>query len=166
MSLGLREYARHRKDASLPGGTVNAVRTAIDSGRLCKSLTPDGRQIADAELADAEWEANTLADRRPQSGPAAASLRVPPDLMESKARREAALADLAEIDVAERRGELISVEQARADVLDRFAIVRTRILGVPSRVAQRLPKHAAEIVPVLEELLREALTELADGDPE
>src|SRR5678815_1744439 len=88
------------------------------------------------------------------------------DYFKARARREAALADLAELDVAERRGELISVEQARADVLDRFTTVRTRILGVPSRVAQRLPGLAAEVVPVVDELLREALSELADGDGE
>jgi phage terminase Nu1 subunit (DNA packaging protein) len=91
-----------------------------------------------------------------------ASLKIPVAAV-SEARMMAAKAAVAEMDLAERRGELIAVEKARADVLDKFATVRTRILGVPSRVAQRLPKLATEVVPVLEELLREALLELADG---
>lgn len=91
-----------------------------------------------------------------------------PDYNESRARREAAAArkevahaDIAELDAAERKGELVSVADARADVIDRFAIVRTRLLGIPSRVAQRMPTVAAEVVPVLDELLRDALEELA-----
>lgn len=54
----LRAYARHR------GVTLHAVQAAIDSGRLCESVTRDAhgvRKIADVELADREWAANTLA---------------------------------------------------------------------------------------------------------
>lgn len=64
--ISLRGYARHRRAAGLPGGTAQAVRKAIESGRLRDSLR-DGR-IADVELADLEWERHTL-DRAPLSGP-------------------------------------------------------------------------------------------------
>lgn len=99
---------------------------------------------------------------------------IAPDYHESRAyreaaaaRREAALADMAELDRDERKGELVSVEEARDDVINRFAIVRTKLLGVPSRVAQRMPHLAAEVVPVLDDLIREALEEIAtdDGGP-
>ena len=113
-------------------------------------------------------KAAVAARRAEAAAQAAADLEsagVPP-LAVSEARLMAAKAEIAEIDAAERRGEVISVEQARADVFDKFTTVRTKILGVPSRVAQRLPRLAPEVVPVLEELLREALTELADGDAE
>src|SRR5207253_909029 len=94
-----------------------------------------------------------------------------PDYLESRARREAAaarreaaLADLAEFDVGERRGELIPVAAARADVIDKFTVIRTKLLGVPSQLAQRLPHLAVEVVPVLEQLQREALDEIATAD--
>jgi phage terminase Nu1 subunit (DNA packaging protein) len=87
-----------------------------------------------------------------------------PPLALSKARREAALAEQAEIELARLKGTLIDVAQARADVINRFTIVRTRIQGVPARLAQRLPHLAAEVVPVLDGLLREALEELAAAD--
>jgi hypothetical protein len=97
-----------------------------------------------------------------------------PDYHESRARREAAaarresaLADVAELDAGERKGELVSVAEARADVIEMFSIARTKLLGLPARLAQRLPHLAAEVVPVLDGLLREALEELAeDGDGE
>jgi phage terminase Nu1 subunit (DNA packaging protein) len=80
------------------------------------------------------------------------------------ARREGALADLAEMDVLERRGDLIPAADARAQVIDRYTVVKTKILGVPSRVAQRLPHVARADVAVIEDLLREALIELASDD--
>jgi hypothetical protein len=173
--LSLSAYARHR------GVSHVAVSKAIAAGRLTASVVRDERgapKIGDPELADREWAANTrprvdypatdlpgdLPSHAPRTArpPAAGAPRPDvPDYNESRARRESALADMAEIEVAERRGELVPVAEARADVVSRFTVVRTRLLGVPSRVAQRLPHLAGEVVPVLDELLREALEELA-----
>lgn len=53
----LRAYAKHR------GVSLAAVQTAIDAGRLRESVTRDEhgtRKIADVELADREWRANTM----------------------------------------------------------------------------------------------------------
>lgn len=77
------------------------------------------------------------------------------------ARKEAAAADIAEIDLAERRGQLVDAAGARQDVENAYTLVRTRLLGVPSQVAQRLPHLAGEVVPVVDALLREALEELS-----
>lgn len=128
------------------------------------TLTDAQREARSANAAKAtEGRKAAVAARRAEAAAAVTNAGIPL-LAVSEARLMAAKAELAEIDVAERRGELIPVDQARADVMDRFATVRTKILGVPSRVAQRLPRLASEIVPILEELLREALAELADGD--
>lgn len=174
--ISLRAYAKQR------GVSAEAVSKAVSSGRLRESVAiVDGQpKIRDPELADREWEANT---RQRVDQPPATPARLKresverdvtddvPDYFESRARREAAAArreaaqaDLAELEVDERRGELVSAEDARADVIDMFTVVRTRILGVPTRVAQRLPHVAAEVVPVIEALLREALEELAVED--
>jgi hypothetical protein len=169
--LSLRAYALRR------GVSAEAVSKAVASGRLHKSVTRvDGRpKIVDPELADREWAANTRSNGdRPEP---AAPAQVPahsggiPDLNTSRAlraaaaaRRETALADLAELDVAERRGQVVDVDEARADVIAAYSVVKTRLLGVPSRVAQRLPDVAARVVPVVDELIREALEELAADD--
>ena len=174
--ISLRAYAEQR------GVSPEAVSKAIAAGRLRESVvTVEGEpKIRDPRLADSEWEANTRprADRPvAPAAPAAPVARQPagediPDYMVSRARREAAAArreaaqaDLAELDVAQRTGEFVPVAEARADVIDKFTTVTTRILGVPSRVAQRLPRLAAEVVPVLDSLLREALEELAIEEP-
>ena len=191
--MSLADYAKRR------GVSAMAVSKAVAAGRLTASVVRDARgapKIADPELADREWEANTRQRiERTASAPTARVLRlVPPvapstvaeplvaraprgsaattDYNESRARREAALAGIAELELTKRRGDLVQVNEARADVVARFTLVRTRLLGVPSRVAQRLPHLAGEVVPVLDALLREALEELCvdggqthDGEP-
>lgn len=77
MSLGLREYARHRQAAGLAGGTLRAVQVAIQSGRLSRSLTADGKRIASVEAADTEWSGTTYEDRIPVSGPTSARIAAP-----------------------------------------------------------------------------------------
>src|SRR5262245_29320076 len=138
--ISLRAYAEQR------GVSPEAVSKAVAAHRLRDSVvTVDGEpKIADPELADREWEANTRprADRPVAAAPDAPRQPAPelpadvPDYMESRARREAAAArreaaqaDLAELDVDERRGELVSAAEARQDVIDMFATVKTRILG-------------------------------------
>jgi phage terminase Nu1 subunit (DNA packaging protein) len=138
------------------GVVHSALSKAVREGRLTAGVMMDrGRVVVlDADAAAAQW--NSVSASMSASGSDANA-----DYLAARARREAALADIAEIDRDERRGELVSVEEARADVIDAFTVVKTRILGVSSRVAQRMPHLAAEVVPVLDALLREALEELA-----
>lgn len=158
--LSLRAYSRHRKAKGLAGGTLYAVQVAIDSGRLRKSLTADG-QVASAAAADAEWEKTTKAEHIPHSGPSAAGTP-PPDLQESRARREAAEASLAEIELAEKRRELIPSKDVESRLVNVFAQCRTKLLGVPARARQRDPALSGQQIELIEELLREALDDLAD----
>lgn len=163
--ISLRAYAKLR------GVSPEAVSKAVSTGRLRDSVAiVDGQpKIADADMADREWGSNTLQRIDPGQAPA----RDPRDTQEylanrtrregAAARRETAQAELAELELGERKGELIAIEQARRDVMEKFTLVRTRLLGVPSRFAQRAPHLAAEAVPMMDELLREALDELSDG---
>lgn len=184
--MSLTAYARRR------GVSAKAVSKAVAEGRLRASVvTVNGQpKIADADAADREWSANTRARIEPQQNSRQKSRAEPSPRRRKKdlaaddvpqyetsralreaaaARRESALADLAEIEVSEKLDEIVPVEEARAYMADKFTVVKTRILGVPTLVAQRLPHLAAEVAPVLEELLREVLEELAaedDGDGE
>lgn len=187
--LSLTAYARRRGVSAV--AVSKAVASGRLSASVVRDER-GAPKIGDVELADREWTANTrpridhpaeaappaAAERKPRPRSAAAPPAPPapraasggvPDYHESRARREAAaarresaLADVAELDAEERKGELVSVDEARADVIEMFSIVRTKLLGIPSRVAQRLPHVATEVVPVVDDLLREALEELAE----
>jgi hypothetical protein len=193
--LSLRAYAKRR------GCAVESVSKAVKTGRLSASVVrgPRGPAIADPELADREWEANT----RPQTGRAlepASSARpagpaqpdvadavrkfateaytvpdhLPPGIpplavslarkAHAAARAQEARADLAEIDVAERRGRLIDADEARSAMIADYSVVKTQLLALPSLVAQRLPDIAGRVEPVVDAAIREVLEELAaDG---
>jgi phage terminase Nu1 subunit (DNA packaging protein) len=131
--------------------------------KINKPISSEALEARRANVAKAREDAKAARDAAREAVRGELEAASIPAVEVSEARLMAAKAELAEIDVAERRGELIPVDKARADVFDKFATVRTRIMGVPSRVAQRLPHHANEIVPVLKELLREAMLELASG---
>lgn len=155
--MSLRAYARRR------GVSPEAVSKAVADGRLREAIVRDVRgapKIANIELADREWEANTRPriDHAPTDDGAADAYH------SARARRETAQADMAELELAERRGRLIDAEEARADVIKAFSLVKTRLLAVPSRVGQRVPLLADQVVPIVDELIREALEELAGGD--
>lgn len=202
MFMTLTAYAARR------GVSPKAVSKAIASGRLSASVTRDQHgqpKIADADLADREWAANTRAradyaapkkaaraepEPEPEPTPAdetatpdpaprarakpSSSGAVSPELAgyyahrsarESAAARMAAVqAELAELELAERRGQMIPKVTARLDVMGQYTIVKTKLLGVPRRVAQRVPQIAAEVILVIDELVREALEELASDD--
>lgn len=180
--------------ASRRGVSPKAVSKAVAAGRLSASVTRDQHgspKIADPDLADREWEANTRARveyatpaaEQPAAAPGTrhpaphAAAAVSPELATyyahrsaregAAARREAVQAEMAELVLAERRGQMIPIDQARRDVMERYTTVKTRLLGLPRRLAQQLPHLATEVVPVVDALLREALEELAsDGRAE
>jgi phage terminase Nu1 subunit (DNA packaging protein) len=69
----------------------------------------------------------------------------------------------AELDLAERRGELQSRAEPAADLVTLSKAIRNRLLAVPDRVASRigLQRHAVE---ALAEEIRDALTELSKAE--
>jgi hypothetical protein len=183
--LTLTDYGKRR------GVSPVAVSKAVKNGRLSESVGRDERgrpTIIDVEIADREWEANTKTragqpDPRPVPVATRASDDMPPERPPAKpsslpdgvapmnvsqavraaasARREAAQAELAELELAERRGAVVPADEARDGVIAAYSMVKTRILGVPVAVGQRLPDLAGRVVPVVEELLRAALEELS-----
>jgi hypothetical protein len=111
-------------------------------------------KIADPDLADRAWEANTRPriDQPPAAPLQGASATAKPiaddvpDYLESRARREsaaarrdAAQADLAELDVAQRKGEFVPVAEARRRDLQLRARRRRRVPGLRNRRAGRAP---------------------------
>lgn len=159
--LSQRAYAKHRKCA------LRAVQQAIEVGRLSKSVkrTTGGGYLIDAARADVEWAASTYADRVPLTGPTApAGAPLVEELMslgEARARLEVAKASLAEMDLAERRGELVESREVEARLVGVFSSCKTKLLGVPARVRQQDPGLTKPQVELIETVIREALEGLA-----
>lgn len=185
--LSLRAYARRR------GVSPEAVSRAIESGRLRASVTRHTGvpKIADPELADREWAANTDLSRAPDSvkakaaaAPAASHLEPQPhggalkrnealDPDEDAEDDEPTLADwskeekqwrakTAELKYRERAGELVDAASVKAGFIDRITTARTRLLGIPSKAKQQLPHLTIADLEAIDGIVREALEALAD----
>lgn len=88
------------------------------------------------------------------------------DLEEAKVRKAVADAEDAELKVAERRGELVSIDDV-ADLVEReYASVRSRLESIPDKVAPRWgqAKSVSEARLLLRGEIREAENELSSGD--
>lgn len=166
--LSLRAFARHRKEAGLSGGSLRAVQVAIQTGRLARSVVLDSKgekKISDAAAADAEWAASTNEDRVPLSGPTAPAVEGDSftPLSAARARKAAAEAEVAELELAERRGQLVRADEVEARLVRVFVNCRTKLLDVPSRAFERDPSLSEDQVALVDSLIHEALEDLAVG---
>ncbi|MFZ5446993.1 MAG: hypothetical protein ACOZQL_43855 [Myxococcota bacterium] len=91
------------------------------------------------------------------------------DAIESESRAEAlrrravAEADLKELQRDLEMRKLIPAVDVERRLADVFAAARAHLLALPSRAKQALPHLTAKDLEALDEIVREALTELADG---
>ncbi|MBF0436484.1 MAG: hypothetical protein HQL77_14060 [Magnetococcales bacterium] len=174
MSMGVREYARHRRV------THTAVEKAIKSGRIQKEA--DGS--IDPVKADAAWGRNTSQAQqrkqepvfvkpppppvrhpvtRPADPDAVPSGSAIPNYHVSRAVRETYNAKLTRLDYEERMGKLLKGEDVAAEAYASARRARDRLLGIPSRVAAVLASEtdSKAIERLLEQELRIALEELS-----
>lgn len=143
------EYARSRKDRGLVGGTTAAVNKAIKEGRI-KAYNG----LVDPEQADLQWARNTRvratsitassASAAPQS-PAApraddGSAAGPLDYMTEKTRLAAAQAGIAELELAQKRGELTDTKIVREATITAFRTLRDMLQGVGRTLAPKVAK--------------------------
>lgn len=85
------------------------------------------------------------------------------DLTRERARLARAQADKTELELAKLRGELVEIEVAAKTIGEEYAVVRAKLLGLPTRAAPLV--HACNSVPevngILSDLVYEALAELS-----
>ncbi len=136
-----------------------ALQEARRRGDLVRSVSRDGRGRLRVDVAAAREELAEVAALRVTSG--AGNPEVLRRWREARARREAALAALAEDQFRVSRGELVEV----AGVATRWATMitnaKTKLLGIPSRLKQRAPHLGLADLALVDELLVEALQDLA-----
>lgn len=119
-------YARHR------GVSRNAVARAVKGARI---VLIDGR--IDPAIADAQWKANT----RARSDVRSRGKTDQPDTTNggsygsARARRELAEASLAEMQLAEKRGELINRAGVEMAIETGFRQIRDSVMAAPDRMA-------------------------------
>jgi hypothetical protein len=86
-----------------------------------------------------------------------------PEYNESRKRSEFERANLLELERKQKEGLLLPAEQVQKVWANSVAIVKTKLLAVPSRLRQRIPHLTLEEIAIAEELIRESLEELSEG---
>lgn len=187
--MSQRAYARHRAAHGLPGTTHRAVQKALESGRI--KANEDG--LIDSEAADRAWEANSSEGHRrnaKQESEAAVKAAKPKKraakvdeealrpsepipqaepgmtLAEASALEKVWKARLAELDFEERSGRLVPAEEVVARWVELVTISKTKLLALPGKAKARIPSLTPAEVGVIDELVREALEELAQDAEE
>ena len=163
--------------AKLAGVDHSTIREAIAHERIVHAIViVKGKpKISDPELALSELRANTRGksdgafsgatdDQGPEDGDEitfneARRLREIEVWRITKVKRE-----IEELNFLERRGELIDTDEARQSVLDEYANIRTRMLGLSTRIRQRIQSLTSEDIKTIDKLIREALEALSDGE--
>lgn len=172
------EYARRR------GVDPTTVRDAIKAGRI---TLIDGK--VDPAVADIQWQRNTRARVNPARAPGTAppsmplqhqmslssAAAAPPvdgpaqpdpagesDYWVSRARREHAEADLAELKLAEQNGQLIRVEAIRSALAGVISSTRDSLLQLPARLAPVLAAEtdAAKVHDLIQAEIHQALAQI------
>jgi hypothetical protein len=178
MGLSIRAYARHR------GVSHVAVKKAIDAGRI--TTLPDG--TLDPEQADAQWARNTVQPRSTGTPKASPRTRAPEEgaaslpptlgsglgtggvtLLQARTVNEVLKAKIRQVELAEKKDELIDRARAIAHVFKLARAERDAWLNWPARAAPMLAarlgldEHALHVA--LDAAVREHLAELGEIAP-
>ena len=159
--------------ATVLGVSPAAITHAIKKGRIVP-VQRDGKEWIDGETLREQWgnarsRMRNVNSRVPKPGVVGDVGKVSkaaedlPDYNESRARTEWLKAELMELERAEKEGELVRADEVSKAWGDLVAITRTKMMAVPSKAKQRIPEIPADAFVALEEIVREALEDLANG---
>lgn len=86
-----------------------------------------------------------------------------PSIAQSNAIKAAYQARLAKLEYEERSGKLVSSDAVKVKVVNMVKAAQTKLRGVPTKAKTRIPTLTVSDIEILEDLIDEALQELADG---
>lgn len=86
-----------------------------------------------------------------------------PSIAKSNAIKAAYQARLAKLEYEERSGKLVSSDAVKVKVVNMVKAAQTKLRGVPTKAKTRIPTLTVSDIEILEDLIDEALQELADG---
>ena len=141
------------------GVALNTVKAWVRRG--CPVVARGGR--------GREWQFDTAAVaqwREEQAAAAAVGDTSAIDLEEARRRKEAALAAMAELDLAKRRGEVVEIEAIADIVGEEYTRLRARLLAIPVKLAPLMEaaSNLAERREIISSAISECLAELSADD--
>ena len=148
------------------GVTVQAVYIAIKEGRLTPIKDEKGKILINSDTLMDEWTKKTQFLRvkstnfKPKAEKVSKTMSYP-EYNESKARTEHLKAEMMEIEKKKLENELVPVKEVEEKWVNVVSVVRTKMLGVSNKAKQRLPDLDNSALACIDDIVREALEELA-----
>lgn len=148
-----------------------ARRLKVSRGAVCKAvksgrIAPDEDGLFDPVETELAWIANTrqTAKREPSPGKTAKGGRQSA-YAEARARKESALARMAELRLAQALGEVVPMEAAEFAMDDLGTTVRVHLENLPDRLAPLVahPSNLAEARRILAEAMDEVLSNMSEA---
>lgn len=127
-----------------------------------KRVMSESRAAAHAR-ARGEEPKEQAAERDDESGAPLTAGKGIPTIAQSKAITEAYKARLAKLEYEERSGKLVNADQIKIKTVGMIKGAVNRLRGVPSKAKGLIPTLTVRDIEVLEDLIDEALQEVASG---
>lgn len=122
-----------------------------------------GKKAANAEARGDHEAAERHRRELQDEEPSALADEELPSIAASRQISEAYKAKMARLEYEQEAGKLVDAEEFRAKFAEMVVSARTRLLGVPSKAKGRIPHLTVDEIGVLDELIREALEEVASA---
>ena len=150
--------------AKLKGVSRSAGSQRRRTGILKESIVKvNGKEMLNKDLALELWDKNSVSftPEIKESTKNIGNNEELPSFNESRAKREAMMARLAEIEVEEKETVLVPSEDVKRSWIQLVTIAKTKVLGIPTKAKQRIPDLDKGAMALLDEIVRETLEDLA-----
>lgn len=113
---------------------LNVSRQRVHSMIKEGLIIPDSKGLIDLQ----EATTTIVANRDPVRGGKRTPITSDESFSEARSRKERALADMRELETAEKKGELLNAEEVMAALAEVFIVVKERLRSIPARMANEI----------------------------
>jgi len=160
-----------RKEAAEQlGVTVHSIYMSIKRGKLTAMEDANGNILINSDTMRKELKKKSAGQRiervdapnkKPKKVRNSITSESIPEYEESRARTEHLKAELLELERKAKEKDLVPMTEVQSTWENIVTTARTKLLGVPSKAKQRIPDLDNNAMNHLEDIIREALEELA-----
>jgi len=160
-----------RKEAAEQlGVTVHSIYMSIKRGKLTAMEDANGNILINSDTMREELKKKSAGQRiervdapvkKPKKVRNSITSESIPEYEESRARTEHLKAELLELERKAKEKDLVPMTEVQSTWENIVTTARTKLLGVPTKAKQRIPDLDANAMAHLDDIIREALEELA-----
>ena len=147
------------------GVTVQSIYMSIKRGKLTAMEDADGNILINSDTMRDELKKKSAGQRIKRVDQGKVRNSSTDDLIheyeESRARTEYLKAELLELERKQKEELLVPAEDVKTTWVNIISVARTKVLGIQSKAKQRIPDLDTSAMTCLEDIVREALEELA-----